>query len=455
MALQSLGFLLLLVAAAAALMAGVACLWNRWTRLWSVPMRLVSLLLVMVMGAVLAADVVNRQLGFYSSLSDVFGGTSTSEGVAGPQAPHPAALVEIVWSNYMARGRIAAASGHGLLMPVRYPGLRTGLDRDGYVYLPADYFRHSSLRYPAVELLPGYPGGPGTWIHQLPVTQVLDAEIAAQRIPPLVAVFPRLYDHNDSECVDAVRGQANESYPSVDVVDDVVNTFRVLNSRSWGALGFSAGGFCAVNIGFHSPQRFAAVASLSGYFTAIEDRWTGDLYRGSRARRNRNSPLWWVDHAHPAGPALYLYAAAGDPPAVREDAAMAAATRSHAPGLPVQTVVTAGGGHNFDVWGAALAPALDWMGAYLPGPLAAPLVLQGEPTVTTPGQGPSGRAPSPPAPSGRAPSRPAPSRQAPPGPPRHIGGPTGVPPRLLAGAKRCVGCRDLGARRRSISASAG
>jgi enterochelin esterase-like enzyme len=438
-ALQSLGFLLMLVAAAAALMAGVAYLWNRWPRPWSVSMRVVSLLLVMVMGALLAADVVNRQLGFYSSLADVFGAASTSEGVAGPQAPHPAAHVEIVWLDYLVRGRIAAASGHGLLMPVRYPGRRSGLSRDGYVYLPADYFRRSSLRYPAVEMLPGYPGGPGTWIHQLPVARVLDAEIAARRIPPLVAVFPRLYDHNDSECVDAVHGQANESYPSVDVVDDVVNTFRVLNSRSWGALGFSAGGFCAVNIGFHSPQRFAAVASLSGYFTAIQNRWTGDLYRGNRARRNRNSPLWWVEHAHPAGPALYLYAAAGDPPAVSQDADLAAATRLHAPGLPVQAVVTPGGGHNFGVWGAALAPALDWMAAYLPGPLAAPLVLQGQPTAPLPGPATSvpaasGPPPSGPAASGPPPSGPAPSGPAPSAPPRHVGGPTRLPPRLLAGA---------------------
>ena len=65
MALQSMGFLILLCAAAAALLAGVALLWNRWPRRLSAPMRLLSLLLVMVMGAVLAADVVNRQLGFY------------------------------------------------------------------------------------------------------------------------------------------------------------------------------------------------------------------------------------------------------------------------------------------------------------------------------------------------------------------------------------------------------
>ena len=438
MALQSMGFLILLCAAAAALLAGVALLWNRWPRRLSAPMRLLSLLLVMVMGAVLAADVVNRQLGFYSSLSDLFGATSTSEDVAGPKAPHPAARVEIVWPDYMTRGRVAAAKGQGLLMPVRYPGPRTRMDRSGYVYLPADYFRPSALRYPAVELFHGYPAGPLTWNKEMHLAHLLDAEIAARRIPPLVAVIPQLYEHNDGECVDAARGQANESYPAVDVVDDVVNTFRVLNSRSWAALGYSAGGFCAVNIGFHSPQRFAAVASLSGYFTAVQDRWTGDLYRGSRSRRNRNSPLWWVEHAHPAGPALYLFAAEGDRSAVQQDVQMAAATRAHAPGLPMETVVTPGGGHNFEVWRAALAPALDWMAAYLPGPLAAPLVLPGQQGTAPGGPAPPGQRTRPTklppgAPPTEAPPTEAPPTEAPPteAPPTEAP-PTGVPPRLLA-----------------------
>ena len=184
MALQSMGFLILLCAAAAALLAGVALLWNRWPRRLSAPMRLLSLLLVMVMGAVLAADVVNRQLGFYSSLSDLFGATSTSEDVAGAKAPHPAARVEIVWPDYMTRGRVAAAKGQGLLMPVRYPGPRTRMDRSGYVYLPADYFRPSALRYPAVELFHGYPAGPLTWNKEMHLAHLLDAEIAARRIPP-------------------------------------------------------------------------------------------------------------------------------------------------------------------------------------------------------------------------------------------------------------------------------
>ena len=270
----------------------------------------------------------------------------------------------------MTRGRVAAGKGQGLLMPVGYPGPRTGMDRNGYVYLPADYFRPSALRYPAVELFHGYPAGPPTWNKEMHLAHLLDVEIAARRIPPLVAVIPRLYEHNDGECMDAVRGQANESYPAVDVVDDVVNTFRVLNSRSWAALGYSTGGFCAVNIGFHSPQRFAAVASLSGYFTAVSRTGGPETCTAAVAVAATATPRsgGWSTRTLPvprctcsprratARLSSRTPDGSGHPP--------------HAPGLPMETVSDAGGGHNFDVWGAALAPALGLGGSSFPGPLA-------------------------------------------------------------------------------------
>ena len=79
MALQSLSFLILLCAMSVLLMLGVAGLWNRWRGLWAVPARALSLLLVMVMGALVAATVVNRELGFSRPARGATAGHRTSD----------------------------------------------------------------------------------------------------------------------------------------------------------------------------------------------------------------------------------------------------------------------------------------------------------------------------------------------------------------------------------------
>jgi S-formylglutathione hydrolase FrmB len=143
-------------------------------------------------------------------------------------------------------------------------------------------------------------------------------------------------------------------------------------SRSWATLGISTGGFCAVNLGLRHPGRYAAAASLSGYFTAGEDPGTPALYQGARFASRENSPIWWVRYRAPAAPALYLSASAGDPDAMREARAMTAALRRYAGSLPNTTALASSGGHNWGVFSAAFGPAIDWIAQYLPGPLVAP-----------------------------------------------------------------------------------
>src|SRR5438309_241125 len=163
--------------------------------------------------------------------------------------------------------------------------------------LPAAWFLDAGVSLPVVEMLHGYPGSPGNFRVQLGIETILDHEISARRMPPAVAVFPNTYERGRaSECVDAVRGQADETYLAVDVPNDVQATFGTSTGRALGLLGYSEGGFCAVNLGLHHPDRVTAAASLAGYFTAGTDTGTKVLYVGQRDALLRNSPLWWVRH---------------------------------------------------------------------------------------------------------------------------------------------------------------
>ncbi len=116
----------------------------------------------------------------------------------------------------------------------------------------------------------------------------------------------------------------------------------------------------------HHPERYAAAAALSGYYSAIVDRRTGDLYKGSATARRWNSPQWLVAHRRASLP-LYLVASRGDHEAMRAMQIMRFAAEGR---LPIVTVTEPSGGHNFHVWYEASLAAFEWLGARFPAPPA-------------------------------------------------------------------------------------
>lgn len=368
MSLIGLPLLLLLSGALIAAAVATLVLWNRWPRLLAWPARVLCLLLVMVLPVAVAGDVVNRYYGFYGTWSELTGGPADVRLTAAAEHRH-----QPVPASDLADGEAAAAHGHGIMIPWSMPGPRSGINRSGYVYLPAAYFdkARSTERFPVIELLHGYSGSPRNWLHALPIASMLDAEIAAGRMPPVIAVAPKEYDQNDGECVDAVDGQKNETYLARDVVSDIAGAFRTATAPgSWATLGFSTGGFCAVNMALHVPGTYRAAVSLSGYFNALTDNTTGNLYRGNAAVRRYNSPQWFVAH-RTVRPSLYVFASGGDRSAYR---AVGPFRRAVPAGTDLTVVTVPAGAHNATVWNAALPPALDWLGHRLPSPTTTPLV---------------------------------------------------------------------------------
>jgi enterochelin esterase-like enzyme len=365
-------FLALLIAITVLILIAVYVGWNRWPQVVALPSRLIGLALIMVLGAALAGDVLNRGFNFYSSFGDLFGVTPGIHAFAVTDAPKADARVVIKDSRWLTKGALAARTGQGILLDVSYPGARSGITRDGQLYLPAAYFAgRQDLSFAAVELFHGFPGHPSDFQRNVHLRAMLDDEISNHRMPPAVVVIPQTYVDAVTECVNSISGQQDETYLAQDVYDDVVTSLRVQEGRTWAAIGVSTGGLCAVNLGLHHPERYAAAASISGQYTAGEDPGAGRLFGGhGKFGIDVNSPLWWVTHRNPVAPPLYLFASSGDPDAVKEASRMAAALQKHAKGLPTTYALLPDGGHNWGVWSAAVPPALDWLAQYLPGPLA-------------------------------------------------------------------------------------
>jgi S-formylglutathione hydrolase FrmB len=168
--------------------------------------------------------------------------------------------------------------------------------------------------------------------------------------------------------VDAVGGAKFDSFLTTDVRTAVTAQFRVRADRyGWGTLGTSTGGFCAVNLTLRHPDLYAAAASLSGYFEAVTDQSTGDLYRGDDQVRKENSPLWRLRNLPVPATAVYVSCARDDKKAFNQVEQFQAA--AHRP-LQVSAEVIPQGGHSSVVWRAFQPSAFDWLSARLASPQA-------------------------------------------------------------------------------------
>ncbi|NUR31854.1 MAG: prolyl oligopeptidase family serine peptidase, partial [Catenulispora sp.] len=319
-----------------------------WERFAARP--LAALLCVATAGAA-GLVAVNHELELFGTWSEVVG------------APPPTAAD--------GPGLTAAEPGHGSgsrIVSFTVHGRASHITLPVYAYLPPGY-QARGPRLPVIEALDGFPGSPQAWLKALAAPAHLDEEIAAHRMPQTVVLFPyqTVDAHRDLECTDAVGGPAMDTFLTTDVPAVVGQLLRVrTDAASWGLIGYSAGGFCSVNLALRHPDRFAAAASLSGYFEALTDSTTGDLYHGDRAVQNANSPLWRVASLPVPPLSLYLATAQDDHFEYSQMEKFAALAK---PPLRLTLATVPLGGHSKKVWRQMEGPAFDWLAAHLAGPL--------------------------------------------------------------------------------------
>jgi S-formylglutathione hydrolase FrmB len=351
--------LLLTVAAAVA----TARFWDRGR--FRTLHRAVGLLVVQLLLLVCVAAVINRQANFYVTLGELFG-SGGPDGYAATAPPGAPTLT----SNGDGRGSLdrwmadhPAESGKGTVIPAVLAGARTGYRLPAQIYLPAGYATSPQIDrgLPVVMFLAGYPGTVDSWLKSLRVAEELDRAISAGRLPPLIAVLPEQdpVRGRDSECVDSAAGVRADTYLSVDLPEVIKRHFRATTARDgWAMVGYSTGGFCAVNLALRHPDRFAAAGTLSGYFRPLIDRSTGDLYRGDVALRRANDPRVTIAHRRPAPVHLLLAAGQEDREALRDLKAFVPLVRSPD---TVTVVDDRPGGHNFTTWRAMLPDVFRWL----------------------------------------------------------------------------------------------
>lgn len=340
----------------------------------------------------LVAAAINDYGLFYKSWGEASQGLETIAGLrsAATGNPAPTAAVDGISGGPGTAGgiRVESSSGGpnswartGRIDSVLISGGASGLSNHAFVYLPPQYFqaKFQGQYFPAVEVFTGYPGIDRYLVSRLKYPQVLQRLVDSHSARPAVLVMmrPSVTFPRDTECTDVPAGPQAETFFAADVPTQISAHFRV-QPTGWGAIGDSTGGYCAVKLAMLNPTMFPAAVSLSGYYYALRDHTTGDLWSGSSVIRNSNNLFWRLRHL-PAPPISIMLGTS--PSESGADGYAEAQSFAHAVRAPmsIRIVSVPHGGHNLATWSAELPTGLRFLANALPPTCPAP-------TIAPPGQ---------------------------------------------------------------------
>ncbi|WP_432974057.1 alpha/beta hydrolase [Dactylosporangium sp. CA-233914] len=224
--------------------AGRAPAWRRAAAVVAVP--------ATVAGAFMLID---QQYGIWPQVGDVLG----HSGAIDAQQAH-----NLIGGTAAPGG---TPPGQGVIVDLDAPASRSHFKhRPGVVFLPPAYFGPGRATLPVLIMLVGSPGTPINWLKSGHGQSTDDAYAAVHhgRAPVLVVVDQNGSATGDTECVDSPQGNA-ETYMTVDVPAFITGTLQIEhNPSSWGIVGFSEGGTCALDLVLGHPDIYRHVIDFGG-----------------------------------------------------------------------------------------------------------------------------------------------------------------------------------------------
>lgn len=149
------------------------------------------------------------------------------------------------------------------------------------VYLPADYYRDVTRRYPVFYLLHGARGYETSWIRKGQVYQTTDSLWREGLAEPCIVVLPNVNSYNDDK--DYEGGRFKDAWESIwevdgtveyafvnDVVHLVDSVYRTIPDKAHRALaGLSVGGYQSIWLGANHPDVFGYIGAYSPYMWCL------------------------------------------------------------------------------------------------------------------------------------------------------------------------------------------
>ncbi|AQS68348.1 esterase family protein [Streptomyces pactum] len=373
MGLTSDKALALAVLSGVLLFAGTVWLWPRLARrTWRAVLGRVALLFA-TQSAVFAAVglVANQSFGFYASWADLFGRENGQGVVVDHSADEADGALRVVGDRRATRTGGTRPEVTGRIQEIRVVGRTTRIASPAYVYLPPEYFqaRHRARTFPASVVLTGYPGTASALVDKLRYPRTALDLAKAGRMRPMILVMlrPTVAPPRDTECVDVPGGPQTESFFAADLPEAVSAHYRVdRGPGSWGVVGNSTGGYCALKLAMHHPEVYGAGAGLSAYYDAPSDPTTGDLFQGDKRRKN-GADLWWCLKNMPAPDTSLLVTSSRSGETNYKDTLKFIERVKDKKPTRISSIILESGGHNFNTWRREIPATLEWLGERLDG----------------------------------------------------------------------------------------
>jgi S-formylglutathione hydrolase FrmB len=313
---------------------------------------------------------VNQAFGFYASWADLFGWEKDQGVVVNHTAlGGSGGPLQVLDISRMHTAGGSSPQTAGQIQKVDIVGPTTHIATPAYVYLPPEYFqsRYRARTFPAAVVLTGYPGTAQALVTKLHYPRTAQELAKDGRMQPMILVMlrPTVAPPRDTECVDIPGGPQTETFFAKDLPDAVTAHYRVgRKPGSWGIIGDSTGGYCALKLAMHHPRAYAAGAGLSPYYTAPRDPTTGDLFHGDRTLRNRAN-LWWSLKHLPA-PDTSLLVTSSRIGESNYKSTLKFIERVQATKLTrISSIILESGGHNFNTWRREIPATLQWISGRL------------------------------------------------------------------------------------------
>lgn len=159
---------------------------------------------------------------------------------------------------------------HGQVRSIYYWSDINDLERHINVYVPAEYEANPDKKYPVLYLVHGWGEDENGWSVQGHMANIMDGLIATGKAEPMIIVMPSGDIKTNSDVREA-SGDVTQIYVQ-NLIPYIDMNFRTLTDREHRAMaGLSRGGFQTCRTVFPNMDKFAWMATFSGFFVRDGD----------------------------------------------------------------------------------------------------------------------------------------------------------------------------------------